>query len=79
MVLQGDKHNAAKLIPELIDPLLKSVEDAAHNEEPAAFKRDYQQLTSGCNDCHLDAGVEFIRIQTPTEPGFPNQQFNVRN
>jgi hypothetical protein len=77
--LHVDEHNAAELVPELIDPLLKNVEYAAKKQELAAFKMDYQQLTSGCNDCHLEAGVEFIRIQIPTEPGFYNQKFNVKN
>jgi len=77
--LRGDQHNAAELVPELIDPLLKNVEEAAQNQELIAFNRDYQQLTSGCNDCHLEAGVEFIRIQIPTETGFYNQNFNVKN
>jgi uncharacterized protein YhaN len=77
--LRGDEHNAAELVPELIDPLLKNVEGAAQKQELAAFKRDYQQLTSGCNDCHSEADVEFIRIQIPTEPGFYNQKFNVKN
>jgi len=76
--LRGDEHNAAELVPELIEPLLKNVEGSAKKQELAAFKSDYQQLTSGCNDCHLEAGVEFIRIQIPTEPGFYNQKFNIK-
>lgn len=77
--LHGDRYKAGQLIPALVLPFLESTRDAAQNNDLPAFKERYGQLTAGCNSCHVDTGFEFIIIRTPSEPGFPNQQFNIRN
>jgi len=77
--LHGDRYKAAQLIPALVLPFLESTRDAAQKNDSLAFKERYNQLTSGCNSCHVDTGFEFIIIRTPSEPSFPNQQFSIKN
>jgi len=77
--LHGDRYKANELIPALVVPFLESTREAAKNNDLSAFKERYTELTSGCNSCHVDTGFEFIIIRTPSEPGFPNQQFGIRN
>lgn len=77
--LHGDRYNASQLIPAFILPFLESTEKAARSKDIMAFKDRYAQLTTGCNNCHANAGFGFIVIQTPTEPAFTNQDFKIGN
>lgn len=75
--LHGDHYKAGELIPVLVLPFLESTRKAAQNNDVSAFEQGYNQLTTGCNNCHVNTGFEFIVIKTPAEPSFPNQQFKI--
>ncbi|MEW6144195.1 MAG: hypothetical protein AB1598_04160 [Thermodesulfobacteriota bacterium] len=77
--LHGDRYKANELIPALVVPFLESTRKASQNKDVSAFQQSYTQLTTGCNNCHVDTGFEFIVIQAPVGPAFPNQRFSIKN
>ena len=54
------------------------LEKAIAAKDPKAFAQGYGQLTAACNACHQATEHDFIRIQRPSGPGFPNQDFQPR-
>lgn len=52
-----------------------NLEKAIDAKNPKAFAKGYDKLTAACNDCHRATGNGFLRIQRPSGPGFPNQDF----
>lgn len=50
----------------MIDAPLASVERAIEARDPAAFDRDFDQLTATCNACHRAERVEFVTVAVPT-------------
>ncbi len=69
-------------VGELVDAALSqpiSALDAAIKlKDPQKFSAAYDQLTQGCNACHMELNHPFVVIKTPDAPAFPNQEFDVR-
>jgi len=55
-------------------PLLDMHAAAAEKDE-AKFSRAFTAFTQGCNACHANGGVGFVRIQTPVSSPFSNEVF----
>ena len=56
----------ANLIYEKTDPAMAQLRSAITDKNRSRFEAAYGQMTSACNECHLAAGVSFIRVQVPT-------------
>ena len=65
----------ANLIHEKTDPAMAQLRSAITDKNRSRFEAAYGQMTSACNECHMAAGVSFIRVQVPTRSPFSNQNF----
>lgn len=55
--------------------IIVRMKDAAKRKDSSGLQSAFTDLTTACNACHAAGGVAFIRIQTPTNLPFTNQQF----
>jgi hypothetical protein len=65
----------AEMIKTIIDPRIAGLEKAVRAKSSTNFMVAFDELTSGCNSCHVGANKPFIRIQRPTESPLTNQNF----
>jgi hypothetical protein len=62
----------------MIDPPIKSIEQAIASRNGAAFSKGFADLTTGCNSCHQSVGRDFIVMKVPATSPFSNQSFAPR-
>ena len=66
-------------VPDLIDAALTAplgaVEAAIREKDPKKFAAAYDQVTQGCNACHIELDHPYVVIKTPDASVFPNQDF----
>jgi hypothetical protein len=66
-------------VPDLIDAALTAplgaVEAAIREKDPKKFAAAYDQMTQGCNACHIELDHPYVVIKTPDVSVFPNQDF----
>ncbi len=65
----------AELLPSYIDPALEALDAAIAEQDPAAFERAFDSLTTSCNGCHQAAHFGFNRVVRPGSNPFTNQDF----
>jgi hypothetical protein len=65
----------ADMIKAILDPRIERLEKAVEAKDDARFASAFDELTTGCNSCHREAGKPFIRIQRPSGPPVGNQNF----
>jgi hypothetical protein len=69
-------------VPALIDAALTAplgaVEAAIRQKDPQKFAAAYDQVTQGCNACHIELDHPYVVIKTPDASAFPNQDFSPR-
>jgi hypothetical protein len=80
--LRDSLYRAANLYVNIPVPLVKSadeplnaMQDAAKRRDLRAFEKAFGDLTTSCNACHQAAGLEFIRMRTPSASPFSDQDF----
>lgn len=61
--LQPEK--LSELMPSIMDPAVRGVQDALAKQDKAAFEQAYDRLSASCNACHQVAGAGFLVIQRP--------------
>ena len=61
--LQPEK--LSELMPAIMNPAIKGVQDALAKQDEAAFGTAYDRLSASCNACHHVAGADFLVIQRP--------------
>lgn len=61
--LQPEK--LSELMPAIMNPAIKGVQDALAKQDKAAFGKAYDRLSASCNACHHVAGADFLVIQRP--------------
>jgi hypothetical protein len=71
--LQPDK--LSEVMPAIMDPAIRNVQDALAKKDAAAFATAYDALSASCNACHAKAGVEFLHIQRPQTPLLDNLRY----
>jgi hypothetical protein len=66
-------------VPDLIDAALTAplgaVEAAIREKDLKKFAAAYDQVTQGCNACHIELDHTYVVIKTPDTSVFPNQDF----
>ena len=62
-------------IPRMITQPLADLRDAVSKKDAAAFARNYDALTTACNNCHQATNFGFNRVQRPETNPYPNQVF----
>lgn len=61
----------------MIDPELGNIRKAIQQQNSAAFKEGYINLTNTCNNCHKETKHEFNVITIPSAPPYSNQNFKL--
>lgn len=59
----------------LVDRPLRRLMEAAKNKDYSLYTKAFDELTAGCNSCHVAGQVGFIRIQRPTASPFSDQSY----
>lgn len=57
------------------DGPLTAISEAAKKADRRGLEKGFADLTMSCNACHQAAGLEFIRIRTPSASPFTDQDF----
>lgn len=57
---------------------LKAVEAAIKQQDAQKFSAAYDQLSQGCNACHMELDHPYVVIKTPDASAFPNQEFKAQ-
>ncbi|MCF6242653.1 MAG: hypothetical protein L3J74_15070 [Bacteroidales bacterium] len=61
----------------MIEPALVDLERDIGQKNIQLFKKDYEQLTIACNDCHKLTDFEYNIVKIPETLEFSNQEFKV--
>ena len=62
----------ADVLPAMINPPLKQLQEAIDAQDVAKFEAAYDALSAGCSACHAAAGHAFLVIQRPKTPILDN-------
>lgn len=65
----------SEVMPAIMDPSIKGVQDALAKKDKAAFAQAFDRLSASCNACHATAGVQFLHIQRPQTPLLDNLRY----
>ncbi len=65
-----------ELVDVAINPSLKALDAAIKQQDGKQFAAAYDQLTQGCNACHMELNHPYVVIKTPDASAFPNQDFS---
>ena len=57
---------------------LNAVEAAIKQQDAQKFAAAYDQVTQGCNACHMELDHPYVVIKTPDASAFPNQDFKAQ-
>jgi hypothetical protein len=57
---------------------LNAVEAAIKQQDAQKFSVAYDQITQGCNACHMELDHPYVVIKTPDGSAFPNQEFKAQ-
>jgi hypothetical protein len=57
---------------------LKAVEAAIKEQDAQKFAAAYDQVTQGCNACHMELDHPYVVIKTPDAAAFPDQEFKAQ-
>jgi hypothetical protein len=66
------------LVEVAINPPMKAVDDAIKQRDAQQFAKAYDQLTQGCNACHMELNHPYVVIKTPDASVFPDQDFDAK-
>ncbi len=62
-----------------VDELARSLSEALKAEDGMKFDRAFDEMSAGCNRCHVDGDRAYIVIRRPSYPSaFSNQQYSPR-
>jgi hypothetical protein len=71
--LQPEK--LSEVMPSIMNPTIKGVQDALAKPDQAAFAPAYDKLSAACTACHQVAGNTFLIMQRPTTPLLENLRY----
>ena len=57
---------------------LNAVEAAIKQQDAQKFAAAYDQLSQGCNACHMELDHPYVVVKTPDASAFPNQEFKAQ-
>lgn len=71
--LQPEK--LSEVMPSMMNPAIKAVQEALARQDKAAFAKAYDQLSAACTACHQVAGNTFLIMQRPKTPLLDNLRY----
>ena len=63
------------VMPAIMNPAIRTVQQALEQRDKAAFGRAYDELSAACTACHTEAGVGFLQLQRPKTPLLDNLRY----
>ncbi|WEN16687.1 hypothetical protein PY254_08470 [Rhodanobacter sp. AS-Z3] len=72
--LQPEK--LSELMPSIMNPAIKEVQEALATQDKAAFSKAYDKLSAACTACHQAAGNTFLIMQRPQTPLLDNLRYD---
>ena len=66
---------SADLVDVALSQPLNAVEAAIKQQDAKKFAAAYDQLTQGCNACHMELDHPYVVIKPADASAFPNQDF----
>jgi hypothetical protein len=63
------------LVDVALTPPLNAVETAIKQQDPQKFAAAYDQLSQGCNACHMELDHPYVVIKPADASAFPDQEF----
>ena len=61
----------------MLQPAIDSIDKSIQQKDVQSFKKNFQLLTTTCNNCHVSVHYNFNRIKIPETPPFSNQVFKI--
>jgi hypothetical protein len=61
----------------MLQPAIDSLDKSIQQKDVQSFKKDFQLLTTTCNNCHVSVNYSFNQIKIPETPPFSNQIFKI--
>jgi len=81
-IVKAQPKFAGMPVGELVDvamvPPLNALDAAIKQQDTQKFTAAYDQLTQGCNACHMELNHPYVVIKTPDASAFPNQDFSLK-
>ena len=81
-IVKAQPKFAGMPVGELVDvamvPPLNALDTAIKQQDTQKFTAAYDQLTQGCNACHMELNHPYVVIRTPDASAFPNQDFSLK-
>jgi hypothetical protein len=81
-IVKAQPKFAGMPVGELVDvamvPPLNALDTAIKQQDTQKFTTAYDQLTQGCNACHMELNHPYVVIRTPDASAFPNQDFSLK-
>ncbi len=70
-----DGKDISSLVKTMAFPNIEKLEKTIESQDKTSFVEGYQLLLRSCNNCHVTSNHEFIKITTPKNEEFINQDF----
>jgi hypothetical protein len=67
-----------ELVDVAINPPLNALDAAIKQQDAQKFAAAFDQLTQGCNACHMELSHPYVVIKVPDASVFPNQDFKAK-
>jgi len=81
-IVKAQPKFASMPVGELVDvaivPPLNALDTAIKQQDTQKFAAAYDQLTQGCNACHMELNHPYVVIKMPDASAFPNQDFSLK-
>ncbi len=61
----------------MLQPAIGSLSKSIQQKDVQLFKKNFQLLTTTCNNCHAAVNYNFNQIKIPETPPFSNQVFKI--
>jgi hypothetical protein len=62
---------------DMLQPAIDSIGKSIQQKDVQSFKKNFQVLTTTCNNCHAAVHYNFNQIKIPETPPFSNQVFKI--
>ena len=70
-----DGKDISNLVKTMAFPNIEKLEKTIESQDKTSFVEGYQLLLRSCNNCHVSSNHKFIKITTPKNEDFINQDF----
>lgn len=73
--IEEEGKNVSELARQMFPESFKDLEQSIASKDTARFLKSYDLVIRTCNNCHAASGYGFVKIKTPVEPAYKNQEY----